>query len=282
MADISRTGIVLAPYGSLRSPALATYERIVRVYEKEFSGYSVRLAFTSSLLRRRLAEKKGINVPGLLGALQELQDLGCNRVAVQSLQIVPGGEFHQTAELVYSLRTVHAFGTSGLELGLPLLSCIADCRVVSSMLPAIIRRAGVDIPSEGEGKGSREAILLAGHGTGHPADSLYCLLAGILKKEHRDVYLASIEGALGLDDILPHLRESGADRVLLMPFMLAAGGHAEKDLFGRDEQSWKRILEREGYAVLPYNQGLGDSPEIISLFLERTNSALEKMSMPLL
>lgn len=280
MVDISKGGIVLAPYGSLYSPALATYERIVQVYEKEFPGFAIRLAFTSTLMRKRLAEKKGINVPGFLGALQELQDLGCNRVAVQSLQIVPGGEFHQIAELVYSLRSSHTYGIPGLELGLPLLSSISDCRTVSSMLPALISRAGVDIPSKKDGQGSREAVLLAGHGTGHPADALYCQLAGILKNQHRNVYLASIEGALGLDDILPLLKESGAERVLLMPFMLVAGGHAEKDLFGADEESWKSILEREGYAVLSYNQGLGDSLEIVSLFMGRTKSALEKMAEP--
>ena len=279
MADKSKAGIVLAPYGSLSLAALATYERIVQVYEKEFSGSSIRLAFTSTLMRKRLAEKNGITVPGLLGALQELQDLGCNRVAIQSLQIVPGGEFHQIAELVYSLRPGCAFGVPGPVLGLPLLSSLSDCRTVSSMLPALISQAGVDI-SELDGQGSREAVLLAGHGTGHPADALYCLLAGILKKEHRNVFLASIEGALGLDEILPHLRESGAERVLLMPFMLVAGGHAEKDLFGADPQSWKSILEREGYAVLSHNQGLGDSWEMVSLFLERTKSALEKMAEP--
>jgi len=57
-----------------------------------------------------------------------------------------------------------------------------------------------------------------------------------------------------------------------------AGGHAGKDLFGEDPQSWKSILEREGYAVLSHNQGLGDSLEIVYLFLERTKSALEKMA----
>ena len=282
MDDKNKTGIVLAPYGSLYDPALATYEKIVQAYEKEFSGSVIRLAFTSTLMRKRLAEKKGITVPGMLGALQELQDLGCKRVVVQSLQIVPGGEFHQIAELTHSLRPSHALGTPGLGLGLPLLSGLSDCRAVSSLLPALISRAGVDIFSEGDGQISREAVLLAGHGTGHPADALYCQLAGIMNKQHRNVYLASIEGALSLDDILSLLKESGAERVLLMPFMLVAGGHAEKDLFGADPQSWKSILEREGYSVLSHNRGLGDSPEIISLFLERTKRALEKMALQLL
>ena len=282
MDDKNKTGIVLAPYGSLYDPALATYEKIVQAYEKKFSGSVIQLAFASSMMRKRLEEKKGITVLGMLGALQELLDLGCKRVAVQSLQIVPGGEFHQIAELAHSLRPGHALGTPGLGLGLPLLSGLSDCRAVSSLLPALISRAGVDIFSEGDGQISREAVLLAGHGTGHPADALYCQLAGIMNKQHRNVYLASIEGALSLDDILSLLKESGAERVLLMPFMLVAGGHAEKDLFGADPQSWKSILEREGYSVLSHNRGLGDSPEIISLFLERTKRALEKMALQLL
>ena len=251
MVDISKGGIVLAPYGSLYSPALATYERIVQVYEKEFPGFAIRLAFTSTLMRKRLAEKKGINVAGFLGALQELQDLGCNRVAVQSLQIVPGGEFHQIAELVYSLRSSHTYGIPGLELGLPLLSSISDCRTVSSMLPALISRAGVDIPSKKDGQGSREAVLLAGHGTGHPADALYCLLAGILKNQHRNVYLTSIEGALGLDDIMPHLRESGAERVLIMPFMLVAGGMRKRISSGRMRSPGRASLRERAMLSCP-------------------------------
>jgi len=277
MVDKSKTGIVLAPYGSLSLPALATYEGIVQAYENEFSGSSVQLAFTSKLMRRRLEEREGILVPDLPGALQELQDLGCDRVAVQSLQIVPGGEFHQIAELIYALRMDHASRIPNLELGLPLLSSLSDCRTVSSLLPDLISRAGVDISSERDKQGSRLAVLLAGHGTNHPADALYCLLASILDKQYRNVFLASIEGAFGLEDLLPALKERGAERILLMPFMLVAGGHAEKDLFGVDPLSWKSILEREGYQVSSHNQGMGESSEVISLFLERTRRAMDKM-----
>jgi len=277
MVDKIKTGIVLAPYGSMSLAALNTYKGIVLAYENEFSGSAVRLSFTSKLMRRRLEEREGIHVPDLPGALQELQDLGCDKVAVQSLQIVPGGEFHQIAELVYSLRLGHASRIPDLELGLPLLSSLSDCRTVSSLLPALISRAGIDISSERDEQGSRLAVLLAGHGTDHPADALYCLLASILDKQYRNLFLASIEGAFGLEDLLPDLNERGAERILLMPFMLVAGGHAEKDLFGADPHSWKGILEREGYEVSIHNQGLGESSEVISLFLERTRRAMEKM-----
>lgn len=278
MTDQKKPGIVLAPYGTLSPPALATYERIVQAYENEFPGLAVRLAFTSTLMRKRLQEKEGISVPGLLGALQEMQDLGHDKVVVQSLQIVPGEEFHRIAALVRSLRLSRGFGFSRLEPGLPLLSSLSDCRAVSSLLPALIRRAGgADEAAEKEEHELKETVLLVGHGTGHPADALYCNLGRILEKEHRNVFLGSIEGSFGLEELLPDLKKCGARKVLLMPFLLVAGGHAEKDIFGTNPQSWKSILERGGYAVRSCSRGLGESAEIVSIFQEHTRSALDKI-----
>ncbi|MRR36028.1 hypothetical protein EG829_15400, partial [bacterium] len=76
MAEINTSGIILAPYGTLSPAAYSTYEAIVKAYEKEFPLHPVRLAFTSRLMKKRLQEKEGISVPGLLGALQDMQDLG--------------------------------------------------------------------------------------------------------------------------------------------------------------------------------------------------------------
>jgi len=280
LIDPDKLGIILAPFGTLSPAAYATYEAISQAYEKEFFNHPIRLAFTSRLMRKKLAEREGISVPGLLGALQEMQDLDCRGAVVQSLQIVPGQEFHQIAELVRSLRPISCSGVPCLGLGLPLLSDLSDCMTVSSLLAALIPRADFEIASGEERHKLREAVLLAGHGTGHPSDALYSLLAGILKKKHRNVFLAGIEGSVGLEELLPDLKESGAERVRLMPFLLVAGGHAEKDLFGPDPRSWKSILEREGYSVLCHHRGLGESPEVLSIFMEHTRSALEKIKKP--
>ena len=93
-------GIVLAPMASSSSSALATHDQIQKAYEREFPGSPVRLAFTSHLMKARLLEKEAISVQSLLAALAELHDLGCESMVVQSLQIVPGGQFHQVAALV--------------------------------------------------------------------------------------------------------------------------------------------------------------------------------------
>jgi len=258
-------GIVLAPYGTLLPSALATYDQIRKAYEREFPGSPVRLAFTSHLMKARLLEKEAISVQSLLAALAELHDLGCESVVVQSLQIVPGGEFHQVAALVQGLKGAE-LAFSHLEIGLPLLSDLSDCQKVSSLLRGFSCRDP-----------EKEAVLLVGHGTGHPADALYSLMAQVLKREHRNVFLGTIEGFSGLAKLLPELKGSGARVVRLMPFLLVAGGHAKNDIFGQSPESWKSTLEREGYAVVADLRGLGERAEIVSLFLEHTRNALKKM-----
>ncbi|MCX6676445.1 MAG: sirohydrochlorin cobaltochelatase [Methanothrix sp.] len=268
-------GIVLAPYGTLFPPALATYDQMKKAYERKFPGSPVRLAFTSHLMRKRLRENEGITVPSLPAALADLRDLGCECVVVQSLQIVPGGEFHQVARLVQAMQDSGKQAPLRLETGLPLLSDLSDCRAVSSLLPTLLSSlcSGSTSPRDPE----KEAVLLVGHGTGHPADALYSLMAQVLKREHNNVFLGTIEGLSGLAELLPELKGCGVRVVQLLLFLLVAGGHAENDIFGQSPASWKSTLEREGYEVMADRRGLGQRPEIVSLFLEHTGNALEKM-----
>jgi sirohydrochlorin cobaltochelatase len=263
-------GIVLAPYGTLYPFALATYDQIKKTYEREFPFSPVRLAFTSHLMRKRLQENVGISVLSLPAALAELHDLGSERAVVQSLQIVPGVEFHQAAALVQAMQGSEKMAFSRLETGLPLLSGLPDCRRVSSLLPALCSGPAYRRDPE------KEAVLLVGHGTGHPADALYSLMSMVLKG-HKNVFLGTMEGFASLAELLPELKGSGVKIVRLLPFLLVAGGHAENDIFGQSPLSWKSTLEKEGYEVVVDRHGLGERGEIVSLFLEHTRNALKKM-----
>lgn len=238
-----------------------------------FPGSPIRLAFTSALMRKRLLETEGISILSPQSALEELSEEGTGRVVVQSLQIVPGGEFHRMALWAMDLKR-RMTGPSCLEIGLPLLSGLQDCRMVSSLIPAFFgENAHHHSPEKGAMK---DAVILVGHGTGHPADALYSLLNQILREEHGNVFLGTIDGYHGIDSLLAELRGSGARVVRLLPFLLVAGGHAENDIFGNGPASIKSILETEGYEVVADRRGLGDRKEIVSLFLEHTRNALQK------
>ena len=297
MPSLEETGIVLSPYGSLSPRALATYESILAAYEHAFPGSALRLAFTSRLMIKRLQEKEGITVASPEAALEELHNQGCKNAVVQSLQIVPGKEFHQLASLVRgqglgpeSHKT--KFGFERLEIGLPLLSSLEDCQRVSRVLQASWKGSGWEGGDDAGGgqlqslqslqsfqdrDTEKEAVVQAGHGTGHPADALYSMMAGVLKKDHRNVFLGTLEGFPGIVEIVAELKGSGVRKVRLVPFLLVAGGHAEKDIAGVGPESWKSTLEREGFEVEASLCGLSETEGIVSIFLEHTGIALLKM-----
>jgi sirohydrochlorin cobaltochelatase len=271
--------IVLVPYGSFYPQAIATYNKIQAAYEREFPGSPVRLAFTSQLMREKLNKKEGIVIPSPLSALAQLRDLGHRKAVVQALQIVPGEEFHQMASLVKGLEGIGSkSGFDRLELGLPLLAGLEDCKKLSSLIPTFLRRGDANgADREYLRDPESEAIVLVGHGTGHPADSLYSLMAGILRKDLRNLFLGTLEGFPGISDVISELKASGAKKVKLMPFLLVWGGHATNDLAGRGPSSWKSLLEQNGFEVDVQLQAMGEQEEIVSIFVDHTKSALKRI-----
>jgi len=195
MTSQDKSAILLVAYGSLSQRALETYDRIISAYRKEFSQSSVNLAFTSNFIRRRLSERNGVVYPSPLMALADLQDQGFKRIVVQSLQVVPGSEFHQTASIISGLGIIRGkFGFEGLEIGMPLLSGIDDCRSVSAALGAELGMLNKEKQASGQVADSNgeccehEAVVLMGHGTTHMAESAYSQMAAILEKDYGNVF----------------------------------------------------------------------------------------------
>lgn len=286
MTSPEKAGIVLVPYGSASPQAVATYEKIMALYRNDFPGIPILLAFTSRLMIKRLQEREGITVLRIEEALAQLSRQGCKQVVVQSLQIVPGGEFHRLVSISreYESEKGDAEKRLKIRIGLPLLSGLEDCRRVSKILPDLwnesTRDAGLNAGEETGrmsqfGAGSKnEAVLLAGHGTGHPADAIYSQMARVLKQDHGQVLLGTIEGFPGLLEMIDELKASGAQKVRLRPFLLVAGGHAKNDISGPGPESWKSTLEREGFGVDVRLSALGEMDGIVSILLEHTRRAL--------
>ncbi|HON36302.1 MAG TPA: sirohydrochlorin cobaltochelatase [Methanothrix sp.] len=264
-------GILLAPYGSASPRAMATYERILASYRRSFPGMPILLAFTSGLMIKRLEEREGIAVLSIEEGLEQLSGLGCIQAVAQSLHIVPGGEFHRLVSQArgYKLKEADREERLRISIGLPLLSGLEDCLRLSGALPPLWNE-----PPRGE---EEDAVLLAGHGTGHPADALYSQMAQVLRRDHGRVLLGAIEGFPGIEEMIEELKACGAEKIRLRPFLLVAGGHAENDIAGPGRDSWKSTLEREGFEVDVRLKALGEMDGVVALLQEHTRRALESM-----
>jgi len=269
--------IVLMAYGSLDPEARKIYENIRAAYRQKFPGSTVRTAFTADFIRRILAEKEGVEVDSPLAALAELFDEGETDVVVQSLHVIPGSEFHDAASLVSALRSVRGkFGFRNLEMGPPLLATGRDFEAVSKALAPEFDRVTVGGEVAMRPRNPEDtAVVLMGHGTDHPADSAYSRMARVLKRDHRNAFLGTIDGFPGLEEVMAEVRAADVGRVRLLPFLLVAGGHAAKDLAGDDPRSWKSAFEGAGFEVEVLLRGMGENSGVVEVFIEHTKQAIE-------
>src|SRR6056297_2475705 len=161
-ARAEKDGILLVAFGTTVPEAEKAIENIDAEVRKSFPGTEIRWAYTSSIVRHRLAKENGKHIDSPARALAKMMDDGFTRVAVQSLHTIPGEEYHGL------VRTARSFagmpkGMKQVEVGQPLLATTADMeRVVDAVL--------ANIPAE---RSRDEAVVLMGHGTHHPGNIYY-------------------------------------------------------------------------------------------------------------
>lgn len=217
-----------------------------------FEGYDFYRAFTSNMIIRKIARVENIKINNPVEALDELAKAGYEEVVVQTLHLICGEEYCKLKEQVESYKNQF----KKIRLGRPLLTQIEDYK-------AAIEAVKKQLPVLKEG----ESVVFMGHGTEHEAHSAYCALDYMFDQEDLPVYIGTVEGYPEIGEVIKRLRKAEVRKAYLMPFMLVAGDHATNDMAGDEEDSWKSILESEGFEVECILRGLGENPYIRNRFL---------------
>ncbi len=240
-----------------------TLEKTIAAIEAElaaaFPERTLRRAFTSGMILRKL-EREGTHIDDVPQALERLADEGYVDVAVQPTHILNGDEYDK----LMAQAATFAGRFARLAFGKPLLTAEADYRALADALLS-------DLPAPSEDA----AVLYMGHGTGHYANAAYTQLEYLLHDlGRRDIVIGTVEGYPGFDEALRRLKERHAvRRVELRPLMVVAGDHAKNDLAGDEPDSWKSMLEAEGYQVSCVLRGLGENPGVRALFAAHAEAA---------
>jgi sirohydrochlorin cobaltochelatase len=87
------------------------------------------------------------------------------------------------------------------------------------------------------------------------------------------IYVGTVEGFPQLPSVIPLLKKTGKKKIILKPFMIVAGDHARNDMAGPEEDSWKNILEKEGFEVTPVINGLGESNTFADIYISHLEDA---------
>lgn len=250
-----RRAILLVAFGAATPQgrqALQGFDGMVRA---RFAGWSVRWAFTSPLLRERLARARQKS-DSVLKALRRLSFEHYGQVVLQPLQTIAGAEHEEVCAAAEMAR--------GSELccrvGAPLLASAADVEDAAKALAA-------HLPA---GRGPDEDVVFMGHGARHAAGSRYVDLATALQRLDPRVHVGTMNDALALESILPRLTSA---RVWLMPLLSVVGQHALRDMAGEGAQSWRSRIAGEHRECLPVLRGLAEYPGVAEIWLRHLETA---------
>lgn len=253
-----KQAIVAASFGTTHSDAMEKNIAPVEADLRTAFALPVFRALTSEMVRAALA-RRGQPTDNVPDALARARQQGMRTVVVQSTHLICGEEYDKLCGQVRDAG-------EGLDvrIGRPLLADETDRRAVARILLDAY-------PLETD-----EALLLMGHGTRHAADSVYGQMEEQFRAlDRKNVWIGTVEGSAGLDRVRVALRRSGVRRVRLAPFLLVAGEHARNDLAGDGPESWKSVLEADGFQVDCVLRGLGEIPAVRALIVEHARQAME-------
>ena len=250
-------------YNDNREKTIGSIEKIIA---ERFPEWDVRRAFTSKMIIKKLKESDGEYIDYIDEALERLSNDGVSQVIVQPTHVMNGIEY----DFVKGFVEEYSDRFDSIVLGEPLLTTSEDYDEVVEAIRASILEESREIAGDGA------AVVLMGHGTEHYANATYSqlqlklILSGI-----DNVFVTTVEGFPEYDDTISLMEGRGFKDVVLFPFMLVAGDHANNDMAGDEEDSLKNVLSSKGYNVHCVLKGLGEIDEFRELFVNHVNAAIE-------
>ena len=208
---------------------------------KHFPDYKIYRAWTSKMIMAKLLARDNIKINNVTEAMEQMIADGITEVIVQPTHVINGieNDFER------------------ITFGDPLLTTQQDH---AEIVNAICQEFS-DLPSDC-------ALILMGHGTSHYANDVYAALDYRFKDlGHSNIHLATVEGYPTLENVIRMVKEQGAKKVILTPFMIVAGDHARNDMSGEDEDSWKNQFQAAGYEVECCMKGLGEYPAVQDMLI---------------
>ena len=271
-AKADKAGILVVSFGTSMPQARRAIDNLVNAAKNNFPETEVRLAFTSNIIRNKLASERGEIIDTPVQALAKMNDEGFTHVYVMPTHIIPGTEYDEIKNVVDAFNSLKGkYGFKKLALGAPYLNSSEDCATMAKILFARFDK---------QLKNKDTGIVLMGHGTPeHIANALYSLLQVELDKiSYGRFFVGTVEATPKIEDVLAKLRRNkGVKKLVISPFMIVAGDHANNDLAGADDdESWLNILKKAGYkSITPYLVGMGEDVAIARGFVEKIKEIMK-------
>lgn len=264
--EIGEKELLVVSFGtSYNDSRRETIGAIEDALEEAFPDYSVRRAFTSQIIIDHINDRDGYKIDNVEEALDRAVENGVKTLVVQPTHLMNGLEYTDLCDAIAQ----YADAFEQIEIGEPLLTSDADFEAVA--------KAITDATAQYDD--GTTAICFMGHGTEADSNSVYAQMQEVLTADGFDnYYVGTVEATPSVEDVLAAVQEGEYTNVVLEPLMVVAGDHANNDMAGDEEGSWKTTFESAGYTVECLIEGLGSNEDIQKLYIEHAQAAIDKLA----
>lgn len=264
--EIGENELLVLSFGtSFNDSRRLTIGAIEQALEDAFPDWSVRRGFTANIVIDHVEKRDGIHIDDIDESLNRAVDNGVKTLVVQPTHLMNGIEYD---EIVGKLAE-YADSFEKVVVGEPLLTSDEDFDIVSDAI----------VEATKEYDDGETAIVFMGHGTEAESNQIYSKMQQVLTdKGMENYYVGTVEAAPSLDDVLAAVQGKEYKRVVLRALMVVAGDHANNDMAGDEEGTWKKTFEDAGYEVVPVLEGLGQIPAIQDLYVAHAQAAIDSLA----
>ena len=253
--------------------------------QEAYPDWSVRRAFTAQIIINHIQARDGEKIDNMTQALERAVANGVKNLVVQPTHLMHGAEYDEMCAAIDDYRD----NFDSVSIAEPLLGEVgSDASVINADKEAVakaVTAAAVEASGFDSLEAAKEAgaaFVLLGHGTAHVARVSYSQMSTQMQQlGYENVFIGTVEGEpeeTACESVIEKVQAAGYTTVILRPLMVVAGDHANNDMAGSDDDSWKPMFEDAGFTVDCQIAGLGGIADIQALYIAHTQAAIDSLN----
>ena len=284
--EIGEKELLVVSFGtSFNDSRVADIKSIEDALQEANPDWSVRRAFTAQIIINHIQARDGEKIDNMEQALERAVSNGVKQLVVQPTHLMHGAEYDEMCAAIDKVRDKF----ESVEIAEPMLGEVGnDATVINAdkeaaakaVVAAALEESGYE--STAAAKDAGVAYVLMGHGTAHVAKVTYSQMATQMANlGYENVFVGTVEGEpeeTSCEAVIEAVKNAGYTTVVLRPLMVVAGDHANNDMAGADDDSWKTMFEAAGFTVNCQISGLGRIADVQALYVAHTKAAIDAIA----